>query len=103
MPIASGLLLLAIFAGIWALRGWLRMSTGSLRWDGEQLHWQKFQTPVQSLHLLLDMDFLLFLRLNTSGGQSDYLVLTRAADQNWNAIRRVLVAFEARPAGARPE
>lgn len=101
LPVAAGLVLLALLAGLWAFRGWFRMSTGTLRWDGEQLLWQHFQTPVQSLHILLDMDFLLLLRMSAQG-QSDYIVLTRTTDPHWSAIRRALVAFDPRIPEAPP-
>ena len=92
----AAMALLCLLAGIWALRGWLKMPTGTLRWDGEHLHWQGFDAPVASLNILIDMDFLVMLRLHRAAGQTHSVVLTSTRDQDWPAIRRVLVALAAR-------
>lgn len=92
----AAMALLCLLAGIWAVRGWLKMPTGTLRWDGEQLHWQGFDAPVESLSILMDMDFLVMLRLHSSAGQTHSVVLTSTRDQDWPAMRRVLVALAAR-------
>lgn len=79
-----------------ALVGWRQSATGQLQWDGQQWMWSGFaDAPVRSLRLVLDFQQLLLLKLESQGGQTDWLWLQGPAGAaHWRAVRRAVVALQ---------
>jgi toxin CptA len=81
-------ILLAVLAG-------RRMPVGKLRWDGDQWHWSSAEVDVvHSIVCVLDLQFLLLLRIHCGQGARHWLWLEAGTQPaRWQALRRAVVAF----------
>jgi len=82
-------------AGVAAGLGWKNSPTGQLRWDGQDWRWESrgYQsgTPVRSLSVTLDFQFILLLRLENHDHATLWLWAQRAAmPERWLDLRRAV-------------
>ena len=86
--------LVTTLCGATACWGWQRSSEGLLCWDGTQWHWDGFaDESACNLVLRMDLQGLLLVTVAHPAGQLSWLWLSRnAADAQWRALRRAVVA-----------
>ena len=88
--------------GIVSLLVWRNSPIGLLQWDGGRWLWQGFSdTPVQSAHMCLDLQYFVLFQLKSAAGETAWLYLEERNDHaRWIALRRAIVAWGRARGGA---
>jgi hypothetical protein len=88
-----GLAGIVIVSAVGSFLAWRSSPAGLLHWDGIQWLWPGFgESPVQSVELCLDLQFMVLLQLKSAAGKTIWLFIEESGDDAmWLALRRAIV------------